>query len=109
MHRRLREWLPLDEVKVCYHIDQDQCPCRKPKPGMLLEAARERGIDLAHSWMIGDRWRDIAAGKAAGCKTILIEYDYAERRAEKPDHVAGSLTEAVDIILGSRAGKESLS
>jgi D-glycero-D-manno-heptose 1,7-bisphosphate phosphatase len=103
MHRRLREWLPLDDVKVCYHIDQDQCACRKPKAGMLVQAAHERGIDLANSWMVGDRWRDVAAGKAAGCKTVLIECDYAEPRAESPDHVVHSLSEAVDAILQDRS------
>jgi D-glycero-D-manno-heptose 1,7-bisphosphate phosphatase len=100
MHRRLRQWLPpLAEIKVCYHVDADNCSCRKPKAGMLLEAAGERNIVLPQSWMIGDRWRDIGAGKTAGCRTILVEQDYAERKAEAPDFVVKSLTEAVDVIL----------
>lgn len=107
MHRRLRDWLPLlDDVKVCYHIDQDQCACRKPKAGLLLQAAQERGIDLARSWMVGDRWRDVAAGKAAGCRTVLIDYGYAEPRAESPDHVVHSLSEAVDAILRERPNNQ---
>ena len=66
---------------------------------MLLEAAGERNITLPQSWMIGDRWRDIGAGKTAGCRTILVEQDYAERKAEAPDFVVESLAEAVDVIL----------
>jgi D-glycero-D-manno-heptose 1,7-bisphosphate phosphatase len=101
MNRRLREWLPLDDLKVCYHVEADGCDCRKPKPGMLLEAAREHGIDLKNSWMVGDRWRDVAAGQAAGCKTILVECDYAERKASAPDFTVKSLSEAAKIILKS--------
>lgn len=99
MHRRLRAWLPLDDIKVCYHVETDGCDCRKPKPGMLLAVARERGIDLAKSFMVGDRWRDVAAGKAAGCRTILVNYDYAERKAESPDYTVKSMPDAAEIIL----------
>jgi D-glycero-D-manno-heptose 1,7-bisphosphate phosphatase len=103
MHRRLREWLPVDEIKVCYHVEADGCDCRKPKPGMLLAAAHERGIDLKSSWMVGDRWRDVAAGKSAGCRTILVECHYAERKAEAPDFAVQSLPEAAEIILKEAA------
>ncbi len=99
MHRRLRDWLPVDDIKVCLHVDADGCDCRKPKPGMLLAAARELRIDLKKSWMVGDRWRDVETGKAAGCKTILVECDYAERKAESPDFTVKSLPEAAEIIL----------
>jgi D-glycero-D-manno-heptose 1,7-bisphosphate phosphatase len=105
MHRRLRTWLPLDDIKVCYHIEGDGCDCRKPRPGMLLTAAREWGIDLQNSWMVGDRWRDVGAGRAAGCRTILVEYDYAERRAAAPDFTVTSLTEAAEIILKKTANE----
>jgi D-glycero-D-manno-heptose 1,7-bisphosphate phosphatase len=67
MHALLLSRLAVDAVKVCYHVDADHCACRKPKPGMLLEAAGELDIDLSASFMVGDRWRDIAAGQAAGC------------------------------------------
>lgn len=99
IHQKIRTALQIDEFKVCYHVDQDGCSCRKPKPGMLLDAAVDWSIDLDQSFMVGDRWRDIAAGKAAGCRTILLESGYAERRAEKPDAVAGSLLEASVLIL----------
>ncbi len=72
---------------------------RKPKPGMLLRAARELDIDLSQSWMVGDRWRDIDCGHAAGCKTILIDRHYAEKLHEPPDFSARNLAEAADIIV----------
>ena len=72
IHRLICQQLHVDDIKVCYHIDEDNCCCRKPKPGMILDAAKEYMIDLTQSYVIGDRWRDIEAGKAAGCKTILI-------------------------------------
>src|SRR5207302_11136890 len=63
MHAELRRRLPLDDIKACFHVDADGCICRKPKPGMLVEAAAERDIDLSTSYMVGDRWRDIEAGR----------------------------------------------
>jgi D-glycero-D-manno-heptose 1,7-bisphosphate phosphatase len=102
MHGQLRAAFPVDAIKVCYHVDQDNCDCRKPKPGMLLEAAAELQIDLSQSFMVGDRWRDIGAGKAAGCKTILIESGYEERQADSPDAVAADLPQACTLILSER-------
>lgn len=99
MHHQLRAWLPLDDIKICCHLDTDGCTCRKPKPGMLLEAAREQGINLNQSFMVGDRWRDVSAGKAAGCQTIFIDYGYAEPLETPPDFVVTSLLEASRIIL----------
>lgn len=99
MHEFLLSFLPIDVVKVCYHADADNCACRKPKPGMLLEAAGELGIDLASSHMVGDRWRDIGAGQTAGCKCYFLDCAYAERRPEKPYFAVKSLIEAGDLIL----------
>jgi D-glycero-D-manno-heptose 1,7-bisphosphate phosphatase len=93
----LKSQLTLDDIRVCYHQDADGCSCRKPKPGMLLEAARDWNIDLGRSFIIGDRWRDVEAGRAAGCRTLLIEAGYRERRS-KPDFSVASLVEACDII-----------
>ncbi|MBI3457760.1 MAG: HAD family hydrolase [Candidatus Rokubacteria bacterium] len=103
IHEALRRQLPLDDLKVCYHVDADGCACRKPKPGLLLEAARERAIDLGQSVMVGDRWRDIAAGRAAGCRTVLVRASYDERPAERPDAVVDSLSEASAWILSGRS------
>ncbi len=99
MHDKLRTAGLCDDIKVCYHVEADGCDCRKPKPGMLLDAAREWQIDLARSFMVGDRWRDVAAGKAAGCFTFFIDYKYQEQQAEKPDAVVASLAEAAKLIL----------
>lgn len=99
MHERLRNELPIQDIKVCYHIDQDDCLCRKPKPGMLLDAAEEWDLDLGGSFMVGDRWRDIEAGRSAGCQTIFVDYGYAERRPENPNMVVGSLLEASHLVL----------
>ena len=102
MHQVLSSRLPLDDIFVCYHTDQDKCNCRKPMPGMLLEAAKKHNIDLAASFMVGDRWRDIEAGYNAGCRTILIDYGYSERPpAHAPDLRVGSLREAADWIIRS--------
>ena len=101
IHEQMRLALPLDRVEVCYHPGRNdsECDCRKPKPGMLLRAAREMNIDLAHSFMVGDRWRDIDAGHAAGVTTILIDYGYTEALREPPQHRVHSLREATTLIL----------
>ncbi|HKQ26549.1 MAG TPA: HAD family hydrolase [Burkholderiales bacterium] len=99
MHNRLVRELPLDGVKVCYHTDDQKCGCRKPKPGMLLQAAKEFGIDLARSFLVGDRWRDIAAGQAVGCTCFFVDYGYDEKRPEKPYVPVKLLSEAVALIL----------
>lgn len=99
MHYVLKNRLAIDEFRACYHDDQDQCTCRKPKAGSLLGAATDHGIDLAQSFMIGDRWRDIQAGEQAGCKTIFIDYGYQEAQPDRFNFKAASLLQAVDIIL----------
>ena len=92
--------LPIDEFLVCPHDDRDGCDCRKPKPGMVLAAAAKHGIDLARSFLVGDRWRDIDCGAAAGVRTALIDRNYRERGpAAEPSHVTDSLAEAVQWIL----------
>ncbi len=98
--RRLRAALPLDDVLTCFHDDQDDCDCRKPRPGLVTRAAQQYGIDLGRSYLIGDRWRDMDAGTNAGCKTIWIDRGYTEQApASAPNARVGSLPEAVDWIL----------
>jgi D-glycero-D-manno-heptose 1,7-bisphosphate phosphatase len=99
MNAHLRSKLPLDAVEVCTHDDGDNCDCRKPKPGLLLHAAQRDGIALAESFMVGDRYRDIEAGHAAHCRTILIGDGYGERFKARPDVTVATLTEAADWIL----------
>jgi len=105
MHDRLRALDLCDAVKVCYHTDADACECRKPKAGMLLEAAEEWQVDAGASFMVGDRWRDVAAGKAAGCYTFFVDCQYGEEQPESPDAVVGSLEEAGGLILGGRLAR----
>ena len=95
----LMDSLIIDEFRVCFHDDGDDCTCRKPLPGMLLEAASEAKIDLGASFLVGDRWRDIEAGKRAGCGTILIDNGYDERLQSEPDEVVKTFSEAADWIL----------
>lgn len=91
INQYLSEQLPLDGTYVCYHDNADNCQCRKPRPGMLLTAAAEHGIDLPRSFMVGDRGSDIAAGIAAGCGTFLIERPYSRCDQVKPTFKAADL------------------
>ena len=99
MHALLRKALNVDDIFTCFCIEGDECGCYKPKPGMLIEAANKWGVELTKSYMVGDRWRDVGAGKAAGCKTFFIDYAYNERRPDNPDYIVKNLTEASHIIL----------
>jgi D-sedoheptulose 7-phosphate isomerase len=102
MHQALSSSLPIDDIFVCYHDNADHCSCRKPLPGLLFEAQRKHNIDLSRSFFVGDRWRDIDAGHAAGCKTAFIDYDYDERKpAQPPEATVHSLREAAEWILCS--------
>lgn len=94
----LQKKLPLDKILVCYHDNHDKCDCRKPKPGKLLEAAAEFKLDMPKSFMVGDRWSDVEAGKRAGCKTIFIDSGYIEQQPDSPDFSVRSFNEAVEII-----------
>jgi D-glycero-D-manno-heptose 1,7-bisphosphate phosphatase len=98
MHATMRATLPLDDILACYE-DGDDCSRRKPNPGMLLEAAETYGIDLRESFMVGDRWRDIEAGRSAGCRTILIGDGYGEGLKSPPDCAVNTLRQAVEWIL----------
>jgi len=102
---RVRAQMRLDDVLVCYHDDGDGCNCRKPRPGLLLEAATRLGIDLGRSYMIGDRWKDIACGAAGGCTTVFVDYDYAEPyQGPRPAHTSRTAVEAFDYILSKERG-----
>ncbi len=100
MHAALARALPLDDILTCPHDDADHCACRKPKPGLIEEAARRHALDPARSFLIGDRWRDIDAGHAAGCTCLLIDYGYRERApSAAPAARVHALAEAVEWIL----------
>ncbi len=102
MHDHLGRQLPLDDFRTCFHDASDRCDCRKPGCGLLRQAAQDHGIDLERSFMVGDRWRDTAAGQAAGCRTIFIDYGYDEQQPQSWDLRATSLLDAVDYILNHR-------
>ncbi len=95
----LAERMPIDRFIMCYHDNDDGCDCRKPRPGMLLAGAQEFDIDLASSFMVGDRWRDVEAGSNAGCATLFIDYGYNEKQPPPGTLRVSSLAEAVVIIL----------
>ena len=99
INQAVSDCLSLDDIRVCYHDNSDNCKCRKPEPGLLLEAAREWKIDLSASFVVGDRWKDIEAGRRAGCSTVFVDSGYSEMRPETFDKLATSLSDAVDWIL----------
>ena len=98
MNNYIKNELKIDDIFVCYHDDNDNCACRKPKPGLLLEASKKWNINLKKSYMIGDRSKDIEAGSRAGCKTIFIDCNYKEAKPKKPDFTSDSLLNSVRII-----------
>ena len=89
----------VDDLVVCFHDDADGCSCRKPAPGLLVDAADRLSIDLSRSVMVGDRWSDIEAGRRAGCSTVWIDHGYVERRPDTQDLTVASLLEAVPWIV----------
>lgn len=96
----LREQLNLDAIYTCYHDTKDGCSCRKPRPGLLFQAAQEWPIALEKSFMVGDRYNDVKAGHAAGCTTILFDQGHAGKPIIEPDYRVSSLAEVVNIISG---------
>lgn len=97
MHTLLREWTAVDGIYVCPHDNDDACDCRKPNPGMLRSAAKDWQVDLGRSFVIGDRWRDVDAGRAVGCYTVLLDRPYSA--CPQADSRVRSLGEAVDVVL----------
>jgi D-glycero-D-manno-heptose 1,7-bisphosphate phosphatase len=92
----------LDRFEVCFHGGADYgepCDCRKPAAGMLYRAAAALEIDLASSFMIGDRWQDVDCAHAAGCRAIFIDHGYAEALRQKPDVTVKTFGEAVEAVL----------
>jgi D-glycero-D-manno-heptose 1,7-bisphosphate phosphatase len=102
MHRRMREAVPLDDVYVCPHDKSEGCRCHKPALGMIEDAVARWDVDLARSYVVGDRWRDVDAGRAAGCSSILIERPYSN--ATWASARVATLAEAVDAVLRHARG-----
>jgi transaldolase len=100
LNRHVARQAGLDAIAACYHDGPDRCACRKPRPGMLFDAARRWDIDLDRSFMVGDRWRDIDAGRRAGVRTVFIDYSYDEARPDPPaDKTVRTLEAAVTWIV----------
>jgi len=100
MHEYLMSELAIDKIYVCYCVEGPECSCYKPQPGLLKTAAEEWNINSSDSFMVGDRWRDIGAGKNFGCKTVFIDNGYTEELNFRPDYIANSLIQASQIITG---------
>ena len=98
MNNFLKKEIEFDDIFVCYHDDKDNCNCRKPKPGLLLQASKKWNVDFKKSFIIGDRWKDIQAGEKTGCKTIFLDYKYKETKPKNPDFVTDTLLNATYII-----------
>jgi D-glycero-D-manno-heptose 1,7-bisphosphate phosphatase len=99
MHSLIRGILAVDDIFVCPHDENDYCLCRKPKGGMLIEASKKWWIDLKTAFMIGDTWKDMIAGKEAGCETILVDMPYNQK--VESDYRVKELKEAIEIIKSS--------
>ena len=105
--------ISIDALYLCPHHPEfdGECSCRKPEPGLLLDAARSLGIDLARSFLVGDKFSDIEAGRRAGVKTVLLATGHGSEEIRRgpregegmPDHVAPTLGDAVRWILEERS------
>ena len=98
INNRLAELLTIDDWLVCYHDDVDRCLCRKPLPGMICQLADKYSLDLSNCIMVGDRWKDIEAGKAAGCITFFVDNNYNEKRPADFNFSVNSLEQVADIL-----------
>ena len=98
MHEIIDKTLLVDEIRFCPHDDKDNCSCRKPKPGLILEVVQKWSIDLRESYVIGDTWKDIGAGKAVGCKTFLLRREYNKGFQKDYDFEVSNLKKTVEII-----------
>jgi D-glycero-D-manno-heptose 1,7-bisphosphate phosphatase len=106
------EGAAFDDIRICLHHPDGivpaltgACQCRKPAPGMLLAATDDLQLDLARSWMVGDTDGDVLAGRAAGCRTVLIEHPGSAHKrtgAAPPNGVVSDLATAADFILAAR-------
>ena len=106
IHKKMCAELPIDRVEVCYD-GEDDSEFRKPNPGMLLRAAAALDLDLQFSFMVGDRWRDVDCGHAAGCCTIFIDHGYAEPLRKAPHFRAQDLVGAAQIIVDVAASTQT--
>jgi len=104
VERHLRSLVPLTDFYYCPHAPGGGCACRKPQCGLLMRAARDYGVELAESWMVGDILDDVEAGRRAGCRTVLVdngnETEWQLGDYRHPDAKVAGLLEAADLICG---------
>ena len=100
INTRIKELTGIQHVYTCFHDDLDKCLCRKPKPGLLLKATEDLGLDLRRSFLVGDRWRDIEAGQNLGIDSFFIDSLKNEKKPNAPYTLVQSLFEAVNLIMG---------
>jgi D-glycero-D-manno-heptose 1,7-bisphosphate phosphatase len=98
MHEIIAETFPINDIVFCPHDNQDNCSCRKPKPGLIIDSAKKWSIDLTKSYVVGDSWKDVEAGNSAGCKTILLRKEYNKEFKKDYDFEIKSLEEVNKII-----------
>jgi D-glycero-D-manno-heptose 1,7-bisphosphate phosphatase len=101
MHDLLRRSFPIDEILVCPHDESDGCPCRKPQPGLLTEAAFKWHLDLERSFVISDKWQDAKAARAVGCTSMLLKSPWIG--AGPHDFVLASLAAIAEKIVRLQA------
>ena len=99
MHDRLKKKTKVDAIYSCTHSQDDNCFCRKPKPGMILNAAKKHNINLKKSFMVGDRSSDILAGKKANCRSIFLDKKYFEKKPKVQEATFNNLVQATNYIL----------
>lgn len=103
INSHIKKELPVTEIFTCYHDNKDNCPCRKPKPGLILQGGHKYDVDFTKSWMVGDRWKDISAGQAAGLRTVLVDYHYNETYSGPPaEFIIKDMAALAEIILNSQ-------
>ena len=94
----IKKYFLIDEIYICSHEKNDNCKCRKPKPGMLIEASKKWNVDLKKSFLIGDRWKDITAGTIMNCTTIFIDYNYRESKPRNSNYNFINISKMINSI-----------
>ncbi len=103
----IRHLTGIEHFYICFHDNFDNCNCRKPKTGLILNAVRDLKINLGDSFVVGDRWRDIKAGQSLGMRSYFIDYSYGETEPEPPFMRVSSLREVARIELGESHESEN--
>ncbi len=98
MNSIIKKFFLVDEIYICTHGKNDNCECRKPKPGMLIEASKKWNIELSRSYLVGDRCKDIEAGKSMNCTTIFIDYNYDEPKPKNCNYIFFGISKMIKSI-----------